>query len=666
MRFRLAAASLIIFLLPLAVLAEPAYPRLANYFLKWEISSAEAEQLAKWDLLILDMEIQENNPDLIRHIRRLNPEIKILAYITSQEIYNDAGSFNNAPLRGRLYQSLDDDWFLRSSSGSKVVNWPSTSMLNLSEEVTRNKEGYRYNEFLPRFIHEEIQATGLWDGVFYDNIWGDIAWVNGGDLDFDNDGRTESALVANSLWAEGVTKLLRLTRELCGPSFLIMGNGRVYWPYQPLLNGMMLEGFPSSWENGGTWKGSMSTYLKLPSANSQPNTPVINLYNKKTEDYQKLRYGLTSTLLGDGYFSRDYDVTDHGQTWWYDEYDVNLGTPKSQAYNILRSGSNVLEPGLWRRDFTNGIALLNSTDKLQSFVFSKEEFEKIKGDQAPLINDGKRINSIKLAPNDGIILFKKLTAWQGSGFVNGSFLRVFSPDGTQARNGFFSYVSSLPAGSETLIDRFNGDSEEDYLYYSEGSVIRQKKGKTILNIKPFSAGYRGTANLAAGDINGDGKPEFVVGAGQGGGPQVRVFTFDGRPLLNFFAYDKNFRGGVNVAVGDIDGDGVAEIITGAGKGGGPHIRYFDGKGQVVGSFFAYDKNFRGGVNVAVGDIDGDGVAEIITGPGAGGGPQVRIFDGSGLPVSSFFAFEKDFRDGIRVGFSMASGLPEIAAGIIGF
>jgi hypothetical protein len=137
-------------------------------------------------------------------------------------------------------------------------------------------------------------------------------------------------------------------------------------------------------------------------------------------------------------------------------------------------------------------------------------------------------------------------------------------------------------------------------------------------------------------------------------------------MLNFFAYDKNFRGGVNVAAGDINGDGRAEIVTGAGKGGGPHVRYFNNQGSLVGQFFAYDKNFRGGVTVAAGDMNADGQAEVITGAGPGGGPQVRIFNQDGLSLNSFFAYDKDFRGGITVGYSNKSGEAEVSVSIKGF
>ncbi|HOZ56400.1 MAG TPA: transporter, partial [bacterium] len=159
-------------------------------------------------------------------------------------------------------------------------------------------------------------------------------------------------------------------------------------------------------------------------------------------------------------------------------------------------------------------------------------------------------------------------------------------------------------------------------------------------------------NVAAGDVDGDGQDEIITGVSSGGGPQVKIFSGLGALKSQFFAYDKNFRGGVNVAVADVDGGArnkKAEIITAPGQGGGPHIIIFNNYAQKVGQFFAYDKNFRGGVNVYGGDVDNDGLEEIITGAGPGGAPHVRIFKKDGTLIHSFYSLNKDFSGGVKVG-----------------
>src|SRR5262249_48377318 len=142
-------------------------------------------------------------------------------------------------------------------------------------------------------------------------------------------------------------------------------------------------------------------------------------------------------------------------------------------------------------------------------------------------------------------------------------------------------------------------------------------GSVRYSVNPFGR-LPGGVTLATGDLDGDGIDEVVVGAGVGGGPAVAVFDgATGRVVRAFFTFDPGFRGGVDVAVGDADGDGDADIIAGAGAGGGPAVAAFDFvTGAVVRSFFAFDPGFRGGVSVAYGDADGDGDADIIAGAGA--------------------------------------------------
>jgi hypothetical protein len=101
------------------------------------------------------------------------------------------------------------------------------------------------------------------------------------------------------------------------------------------------------------------------------------------------------------------------------------------------------------------------------------------------------------------------------------------------------------------------------------------------------------------------EPIFVTGAGPGGGPHVQVFDGrTGKPLFGFFAYDPLFTGGVRVSAADVNGDGVADVITAPGPGGSPHVRIFDGAALLTQSlvelfgFMAYDVAFSGGVYVA--------------------------------------------------------------------
>lgn len=160
-------------------------------------------------------------------------------------------------------------------------------------------------------------------------------------------------------------------------------------------------------------------------------------------------------------------------------------------------------------------------------------------------------------------------------------------------------------------------------------------------------GFTGGVYVAAGDVNGDGRADII--AGHASGPLVNVFDGATRQkFLSFEPYEPAFKGGINVASGFItdNHDGHAEIVTGAGPGGGPHVKVFDSQLNTKHDFNAFDPAFQGGVRVAVGDVTGDGIAEVIVGTGPGGG-SIHAYDGaSGRLVHSFDPFGGDFHGGL--------------------
>jgi hypothetical protein len=158
---------------------------------------------------------------------------------------------------------------------------------------------------------------------------------------------------------------------------------------------------------------------------------------------------------------------------------------------------------------------------------------------------------------------------------------------------------------------------------------------TVLNsFFAYHAGFPGGVSVAAADVDADGHADIITGAGAGGGPHVKVFSGrTGQEIRSFYAFDPAFRGGVNVAAGRQLREEApfvqpqAEILVGSGPGMPATVVGFDGRtGE---QFFSHQPygNFGGGVYVTAGDLTGDGFDDVITGAGAGGGPHVQAFDG---------------------------------------
>lgn len=617
------------------------YPQLANYYIRWDVSQSQAEQLAKWDVVILDMEVQWATPQAFQTLRRLNPDIKILAYITSQEVTTK--NWSNQYLRTKLKRGISESWYLKNSSGQKLSQWPETYLLNMN---------FGWTSYLANFVNREVMSTGYWDGVFYDNLWQDVSWVGNG-IDINNDRKADSASYVNSKWQQGINNLLNQTRSLVGSNKIIIGNGN--GKYFTNSNGKLFESFPTPWD-GGNWEAVMNKYKQAQDNFQNPRHIIINSNSNNTGinwGYQKIRFGLTSTLMEDGYFAYDYGTNDHSQLWWYDEYNVNLGQPVGNSKNLFGS-DNTYIPSVWQRDFSNGVALVNSTNQAKTIKLdSNGVFEKIRGTQDPNVNNGRLVKKVTLQPEDGIILLRKLEGEEISDvvFTNGDFVRVFDKRGNSKRAGFYAYDPSFPGGVQIISIDIDKDGVKEKVVAGKSDIQIFKNNILVKQFYPYGESYNRGINIAVGNVQNDSKLEIVTGTQNNGDPHVKIFKYNGETLhKGWMAYHPNFRGGVQVALGDLNGNGYKEIVTGAGFGGGPHVMIFNHTGHLFDpGFFPYNKNFRGGVNVTCMDLNNDGKDEIITGAGRTGGPHVMIYDKIGHLVDpGFFAFDPSSRQGAKV------------------
>ena len=252
-------------------------------------------------------------------------------------------------------------------------------------------------------------------------------------------------------------------------------------------------------------------------------------------------------------------------------------------------------------------------------------------------------------------------------------------------------------------------------------IAYNSAGTAVFDQTVFEAGFTGGVRVATGDVNGDGVDDILTAAGDGGGTRIRIFDgATGAVIRDFLAFGDALRTGAFIAAADVNGDGYADYAVTAGAGGGSRVAIFDGKtgarlggdflafgaasrtgftvalgdiagspevvvgqlsggsqvrafnlsGKLLTSFTAYEPTFLGGVNVAIADFDGNGVEDIITGAGLGGGPRVRAFSvsssGTVMPVGDGFSFDSNTRSGVRVGSMTADdGTTTIFAGFAG-
>ena len=127
-----------------------------------------------------------------------------------------------------------------------------------------------------------------------------------------------------------------------------------------------------------------------------PGIVGFNIQGSPT-DYRFFRYAYTSCLLDDGYFSFTDKSQGYSSVPWFDEYDHRLGNALSGPPAAAWSQE------VWRRDFQNGVALVNPTTSVKT-VKLEAGLRLLAGNQDPAVNNGSAVSEITLGPKDGIVL----------------------------------------------------------------------------------------------------------------------------------------------------------------------------------------------------------------------------------------------------------------------
>lgn len=178
--------------------------------------------------------------------------------------------------------------------------------------------------------------------------------------------------------------------------------------------------------------------------------------------------------------------------------------------------------------------------------------------------------------------------------------------------------------------------------------ITDLKGEVGSRFLAYDRGFRGGVNLIAADIDGDKQDEIITAPTSNLESDIKIFNSQGKFIHHFLAYPASYRGGVNLASIDLNNDGKYEIITAPAFGANADIKIFSSDGKLLRSFLAYPRSSKSGAVVTAGNVMGGAEPEIVVGTGKGGIPEVRIFSTTGKLLQSFIAGDRNLTGGLRL------------------
>ena len=335
---------------PIQAINDDDFPKLANYYLDWDLTEEKINKLADWDVAIISAGAYTRHPELVQKLKTRNPSITIFIYIAAQEIGQNSLSLEEGNFWKETLQTVNaNDWFLYSPQRTKTSTWPTTSWINGSS-AGKVVNGEQFTDWLARRVSERFLSQPIIDGVFYDNLFDNISWASK-NVDIDNNGSVDSEDTVNARWREGMVNLIKKTQSF-SPNKYVIANAKNNF-YNADLNGRFREHFPGDYLHG--WKEAITEYTKN-NLVKEPRVFILNANNNNidnpTLDLRKVRFTYGSSLLGDGFFTYTAGDQGHNSLWWYDEYNLYLGKSQGQMRNI--NGGSIPDRGGFTRGFDNG------------------------------------------------------------------------------------------------------------------------------------------------------------------------------------------------------------------------------------------------------------------------------------------------------------------------
>jgi len=392
----------------IAIVQASGFPRrFATVHAKFNLENREVQtSLAKFDAVSLGLYAEWNGfasrqpiLDAARALKAINPAVLVGNYSILNEAYLDT----TGGWAERTAKLNAENWWLRTASGS-MVQWTSAYGawdINITNWSKPDANGQRYAQWAADYYDRLFFAAApVFDFWFFDNVMSvprdrPASWK----LDGANQHSTDTDVAAAFRAGEAAEWVEARRLE---PDMLLVGNADSDLSsaeYKGQLNGAFLEcltGIYWSIETWGGWAQMMGRYRAVVANLAPPQLVVFHGCGGVT-DYAMFRYSLASALMGDGYFSYNSNG-DLNSVVWYDEYDVKLGAPVQGPVGVAYQG------GVYRRDFENGIILVNPRGNGRQTVNLGGTFRKIAGKQDPTINNGQAVTSVTLNAADGLVL----------------------------------------------------------------------------------------------------------------------------------------------------------------------------------------------------------------------------------------------------------------------
>jgi Hypothetical glycosyl hydrolase family 15 len=204
-------------------------------------------------------------------------------------------------------------------------------------------------------------------------------------------------------------------RAAVGPDFIVDGNSGNSTTFAPWANGQSFENGTNT-SNGWVNDKQIALFQQWDANHFGTlwSMQQSQAGNSGQSNWKFFRHNLAAALMTNSYFGHGCGAGECNYTslWWYDEYSVDLATGQATG-DASRKGylgqpegvAQRLSNGVWRRDFENGIALLNMTSSAQTVALGGR-FRRIRGRQDPVTNNGATVTSVTLSGQDAIVLLR--------------------------------------------------------------------------------------------------------------------------------------------------------------------------------------------------------------------------------------------------------------------